>query len=184
MLMRPIQRAAAQVDSLLTSRTEGEQESSRRVKTEFLVRDPSPPPLPPSPSLHAPVRNRVQSQLRLEGAATRADDFVLVIGATNRPQVGEWLLLRAVILSTTPPPIHLTVAMTAAAQELDEAARRRFTKRVYVPLPDATSRRALLHNLLRNERHELTADQVGRRWGCGSCAREHTPPPLLPPPPD
>ena len=74
--------ARRQIDSLLTSRSDGEHESTRRVKTEFLV--------------------------QIDGANTRSDDFVVVIGATNRPQ------------------------------ELDEAARRRFTKRIYVPLPDAT----------------------------------------------
>jgi ATP-dependent Zn protease len=51
--------------------------------------------------------------VQLDGCNTKADDFVLVIGATNRPQ------------------------------EIDEAARRRFVKRIYVPLPDADSRRAL-----------------------------------------
>jgi SpoVK/Ycf46/Vps4 family AAA+-type ATPase len=71
-------------------------------------------------------------QVQLDGAATRTSDFVLVIGATNRPQ------------------------------ELDEAARRRFTKRIYVPLPDAVSRRALIQSLLRKEKHELSDEHVER----------------------
>jgi len=66
-----------EVDSLLTARSENENESSRRIKTEFLV--------------------------QLDGAKTSADTRILVIGATNRPQ------------------------------ELDEAARRRFVKRLCVP---------------------------------------------------
>jgi len=37
-------------------------------------------------TIHAPTT--LATQMRLEGAATKADDFVLVIGATNRPQVG------------------------------------------------------------------------------------------------
>lgn len=41
-----------------------------------------------------------------DGAATGEDDRILVIGATNRPQ------------------------------ELDEAARRRLVKRLYIPLPE------------------------------------------------
>lgn len=69
-----------EVDSLLSQRSDGEHESSRRIKTEFLV--------------------------QLDGATTDADERLLVIGATNRPQ------------------------------ELDEAARRRFTKRLYIPLPE------------------------------------------------
>lgn len=41
-----------------------------------------------------------------DGATTGEEDRLLVIGATNRPQ------------------------------ELDEAARRRLVKRLYIPLPD------------------------------------------------
>lgn len=68
-----------EIDSLLSQRSDSEHESSRRIKTEFLV--------------------------QLDGATTDNDERLLVIGATNRPQ------------------------------ELDEAARRRFTKRLYIPLP-------------------------------------------------
>lgn len=70
-----------EIDSLLSQRSDSEHESSRRIKTEFLV--------------------------QLDGATTDNDERILVIGATNRPQ------------------------------ELDEAARRRFVKRLYIPLPDA-----------------------------------------------
>jgi SpoVK/Ycf46/Vps4 family AAA+-type ATPase len=69
-----------EIDSLLSQRSETEHESSRRIKTEFLV--------------------------QLDGATTDSEERLLVIGATNRPQ------------------------------ELDEAARRRFVKRLYIPLPE------------------------------------------------
>lgn len=69
-----------EIDSLLSQRSDTEHESSRRIKTEFLV--------------------------QLDGATTDNDEKLLVIGATNRPQ------------------------------ELDEAARRRFVKRLYIPLPE------------------------------------------------
>jgi spastin len=46
------------------------------------------------------------------------DDRILVIGATNRPQ------------------------------EIDEAARRRFVKRIYIPLPEPQTREALLRHLM------------------------------------
>merc|ERR1719394_162221 len=49
-----------EIDSLLTSRSEGEHESSRKIKTEFLV--------------------------QLDGANTVGEERVLVVGATNRPQ--------------------------------------------------------------------------------------------------
>jgi fidgetin-like protein 1 len=88
-----------EIDSLLTQRSEGDQESSRRVKTEFLV--------------------------QMDGAATSRDDRVLVIGATNRPA------------------------------ELDEAARRRMVKRLYIPLPDDDARGYLVRRLLRQQHHDL-----------------------------
>ncbi|VDO39130.1 unnamed protein product [Onchocerca flexuosa] len=49
-----------EIDSLLTSRNENEHESSRRIKTEFLI--------------------------HLDGVATASDERILILGATNRPQ--------------------------------------------------------------------------------------------------
>lgn len=89
-----------EVDSLLTQRTSEENEASRRLKTEFLI--------------------------QLDGASTKQDVQVIVIGATNRPD------------------------------ELDEAARRRFVKRLYIPLPDAHGRKQLLLGLLSKCSHVLT----------------------------
>ncbi|KAB0802490.1 hypothetical protein PPYR_04676 [Photinus pyralis] len=88
-----------EIDSLLSQRSETEHESTRRLKTEFLV--------------------------RLDGATTCNDERVLVIGATNRPQ------------------------------ELDEAARRRFVKRLYIPLPEYQARLQIVTNLMSKERHSL-----------------------------
>jgi SpoVK/Ycf46/Vps4 family AAA+-type ATPase len=90
-----------EIDSLLSQRSDGEVESSRRIKTEFLV--------------------------QWDGAGTSADDRILLIGATNRPG------------------------------ELDEAARRRLVKRLYIPLPDPSSRGALISQLLGKLRHSLDA---------------------------
>ncbi|MGH0130924.1 UNVERIFIED_CONTAM: hypothetical protein FKN15_003126 [Acipenser sinensis] len=47
-----------EIDSLLSQRVDGEHDSSRRIKTEFLV--------------------------QLDGAITSTDDRILVVGATNR----------------------------------------------------------------------------------------------------
>ncbi|XP_012285761.1 fidgetin-like protein 1 isoform X2 [Orussus abietinus] len=93
-----------EIDSLLTQRSETEHESSRRIKTEFLV--------------------------QLDGAATAEEDRILVVGATNRPQ------------------------------ELDEAARRRLIKRLYVPLPELEARKQIIVNLLSSERHSLTTRDI------------------------
>ncbi|VDQ00177.1 unnamed protein product [Trichobilharzia regenti] len=88
-----------EVDSLLTQRSETEHESSRRIKTEFLV--------------------------QLDGVSTGENERILFIGATNRPQ------------------------------ELDEAARRRFVKRLYIPLPNRNARKEIVQRLLRQNHHTL-----------------------------
>ncbi|XKL66182.1 hypothetical protein PGB90_009602 [Kerria lacca] len=85
-----------EIDSLLSQRSETEHESSRRIKTEFLV------------------------QLVI----------ILVIGATNRPQ------------------------------ELDEAARRRLVKRLYIPLPDFEARCQIVQRLMKTEKNNLTEDNI------------------------
>lgn len=81
-----------EIDSLLTQRVDGEHDSSRRIKTEFLV--------------------------QFDGVSTGAEDRLLIVGATNRPQ------------------------------ELDEAARRRFTKRLYIPLPEESARKQIISTLM------------------------------------
>ena len=85
-----------EIDSILTSRSENENESSRRIKTEFLV--------------------------QLDGAGTNADDRILIIGATNRPQ------------------------------EIDDAFVRRLSKRLYIPLPNFISRKMLIENVIDKEK--------------------------------
>ncbi|KAI5187231.1 fidgetin-like protein 1 [Nematocida homosporus] len=79
-----------EIDSLLMQRTEGENESTRRLKTELLI--------------------------QMDGARA-CEEHVLVIGATNRPQ------------------------------EIDEAARRRFVKRLYIPLPDKVARAEMIKQI-------------------------------------
>ncbi|XP_015280363.1 PREDICTED: fidgetin-like protein 1 [Gekko japonicus] len=93
-----------EIDSLLSQRGDGEHESSRRIKTEFLV--------------------------QLDGATTSSEDRILVVGATNRPQ------------------------------EIDEAARRRLVKRLYIPLPEASARRQIVSCLMSKEHCSLTEEEV------------------------
>jgi fidgetin-like protein 1 len=76
-------------------------------------------------------RIKTEFLVQIDGAATGGisdtgkEGHVLTIGATNRPQ------------------------------ELDEAARRRFTKRMYIPLPTEQDRAALFHVLLGKNQHCL-----------------------------
>lgn len=46
---------------------------------------------------------------------------------------------------------------TNRPQELDEAARRRFVKRIYIPLPEAETRLGLLKKLLQGQDYKLSA---------------------------
>ncbi|XP_037025108.1 fidgetin-like protein 1 [Bradysia coprophila] len=93
-----------EIDSLLSQRSDQEHESSRRMKTEFLV--------------------------QLDGARTSDDERVLIVGATNRPQ------------------------------ELDEAARRRLVKRLYIPLPEIDARIQILTSLLKKVSHQLNETEI------------------------
>ncbi|ETV85943.1 hypothetical protein, variant 1 [Aphanomyces astaci] len=71
-------------------------------------------------------RMKTEFLVQLDGAGTKSKDIILVVGATNRPQ------------------------------ELDEAARRRFVKRLYIPLPSAEARLDLMNRLLAKNQHDLT----------------------------
>lgn len=94
-----------EIDSILTKRGSSEHESSRRLKTEFLVE---------------------LDGVRVTGESNR----VLLVGATNRPQ------------------------------ELDDAARRRFTKRLYIPLPDTEARSDLITNLMAKNENTLAEEDI------------------------
>ncbi|KAL5717617.1 Fidgetin-like protein 1 [Ranunculus cassubicifolius] len=84
-----------EIDSLLSQRkSEGEHESSRRLKTQFLI--------------------------EMEGFDSVSEQ-ILLVGATNRPQ------------------------------ELDEAARRRLTKRLYIPLPSSEARGWIIRSILKKD---------------------------------
>lgn len=89
-----------EIDSLCGKRGEGENESSRRIKTEFLV--------------------------QMNGVGNDQNG-VLVLGATNIP----W--------------------------GLDSAIRRRFEKRIYIALPDATARAKMFALNIGNMPNSLTS---------------------------
>lgn len=45
--------------------------------------------------------------------------------------------------------------------EIDEAARRRFVRRLYIPLPDANARKQIILNLLCKQKHYLSPEELG-----------------------
>lgn len=68
--------------------------------------------------------------MQLDGAATSSEERILVVGATNRPQ------------------------------EIDEAARRRLSKRLYIPLPEANARKQIVESLLQKQDCTLPEQDV------------------------
>ena len=54
----------------------------------------------------------------------------------------------------------LVLAATNMPWDIDEAARRRFVRRQYIPLPEHHVRALQIENLLSHQVHELTADDI------------------------
>ncbi|KAL4686680.1 hypothetical protein H8958_008635 [Nasalis larvatus] len=77
-------------------------------------------------------RLKTEFLIEFDGIQSAGDDRVLVMGATNRPQ------------------------------ELDEAVRRRFIKRVYVSLPNEETRLLLFKNLLCKQGSPLTQKELAQ----------------------
>ncbi len=108
-----------EIDSLLSSRGgSSEHESTRRIKTEFLIQ---------WSDLQRAAAGKAQTEKeKQEGDASR----VLVLAATNMP----WAI--------------------------DEAARRRFVRRQYIPLPEDHVRGTQLRTLLGHQKHNLSEDDI------------------------
>jgi vacuolar protein-sorting-associated protein 4 len=90
-----------EIDSLASSRSDGENDATRRIKTEFLV--------------------------QMQGVGND-DEGVLVLAATNIP----W--------------------------GLDSAIRRRFERRIYIPLPDAQARAQMFKIHIGDTPHTVTEE--------------------------
>lgn len=93
-----------EIDSILGARSNEENEASRRLKTEFLV--------------------------KLDGVGTNLADKVVLIGATNRPF------------------------------DLDEAVLRRFTSRIFLPLPNLEARVQMIKNQIKLSSSNLTEAEL------------------------
>lgn len=92
-----------EIDSMCSARSDNENDSVRRIKTEFLV--------------------------QMQGVGNDTDG-ILVLGATNIPWV------------------------------LDSAIRRRFEKRIYIPLPEVHARLVMFKIHLGNTAHVLTEQNL------------------------
>ncbi|CAF1139584.1 unnamed protein product [Rotaria sp. Silwood1] len=77
-------------------------------------------------------RLKTEFLIQFDGVQTNNDDRILVLAATNRPF------------------------------ELDDAALRRFPRRIYIQLPDIRTREQLLKYLLNKQEHNLTDNDF--RW--------------------
>lgn len=121
-----------EVDSIATKRTEGEQEASRRMKTEMLIRMDGIGNSNGDAASDATSNNNTNDDNDNDenNENLAAAKMVMVLGATNQP----W--------------------------ELDDAFKRRFEKRIYIPLPGIEERVALFRICLKDIR---LADDVNLR---------------------
>jgi SpoVK/Ycf46/Vps4 family AAA+-type ATPase len=77
-------------------------------------------------------RLKTEFFLQFDGMNSLSDDRILVLATSNRPH------------------------------ELDEAALRRFPKRIYIPLPDEMNRLALIKNLLNDSRYSISKHEFNQ----------------------
>ena len=77
-------------------------------------------------------RLKTEFLVQFDGVNSSADSKILVLAATNRPF------------------------------DLDEAALRRLTRRVYLPMPDAEARRALIESKIKDIKKDLSADDMDK----------------------
>lgn len=59
----------------------------------------------------------------------------------------------------------LVLAATNCPWDIDEAARRRFVRRQYIPLPEVETRETQIRTLLGHQKHDLSEEDIGRLVG-------------------
>lgn len=109
-----------EIDSLLGSRGDGEHEATRRIKTEFLVQWSDL-------QRAAAGRESAEGESGSRGEIVMHTDELRSIGDASRV---------------------LVLAATNLPWAIDEAARRRFVRRQYIPLPEPWVRESQLRTLL------------------------------------
>lgn len=109
-----------EIDSILASRSEHDNEHTKRLKTEFLVQMEGESEFRDNPL------NPNDVYIGIGGVKSE----VFVLGATNMP----W--------------------------DLDSAVRRRFEKRIYIPLPGLEARENLIRKQLQQTKSALTQEDI------------------------
>lgn len=67
----------------------------------------------------------------------------------------------------------LVLAATNRPQDLDEAALRRLTRRIYIPLPDGEARKAIVESKIKQVSHDIDEaglEEIVKMTGGYSCA--------------
>ncbi|GAA0171046.1 non-motor microtubule binding protein [Lithospermum erythrorhizon] len=128
--------------SSLTSKWVGEAE--KLVRTLFVVAISRQPSVIFIDEIDSIMSTRTSSEneasrrlkseflVQFDGVMSNSGDLVIVIGATNKPN------------------------------ELDDAVLRRLVKRIYIPLPDATTRKQLFKNKLKGHAFSLPERELER----------------------
>lgn len=57
-------------------------------------------------------------------------------------------------------PFEYVLVFTSRPQEIDEAARRRLVKRLYIPLPEAGAREQIMSSLLSQQKCSLSKQEI------------------------
>ncbi|KAI9823517.1 MAG: hypothetical protein M1826_007729 [Phylliscum demangeonii] len=116
-----------EIDALLSARaSHGEHEASRRIKSEFLIQWSDLARAAAGAPAPAPAGTGTGKPPTTTTTTVGDPSRVLVLAATNLP----W--------------------------DIDEAARRRFVRRQYIPLPEGAVRAQQLRSLLGHQKHSLT----------------------------
>lgn len=88
-------------------------------------------------------RMKTEFLIQLDGAGTAADVRVVIVGKRAIKKERKLIDISPCQLRFFP-----RLGATNRPEELDEAARRRFVKRIYIPLPDEAGRQQLFERLL------------------------------------
>ena len=106
-----------EIDALCSTRSDKDLEASRRIKTEFLI--------------------------QMQNVSNVDSERVLVLGAQASRRIKTEFLIQMQNVSNVDSERVLVLGATSIPWELDPAVRRRFEKRIYVPLPDFQARKEL-----------------------------------------